>query len=386
VWRRVRAIQAEIASTDDNPQRYLDMGVDVIYGEATVTGPNEVTVDNEQVLTTRFILLCTGSRPTVPDIPGLSQAGFLTSESIFELTEPPASVAFIGGGPVAVEMSQAFARLGIATTLLQRDERILARDEPQLSDMLLNTLRSEGVTVHLRADATAIRVGNGKKTVVTDVDGHVHYVAVDDIVVATGRRPNVEGLGLEALGVEPTEQLVPVDDRGRTAVKSIYAVGDIAGRHLFTHSAGYEGVRAVRDMFFPGKGTIDAQIPWCTFTDPELAHVGMTVMEAEAQFGEETDVWQIGLEHNDRARAESMPDGAIVIVTAKGRVVGAHILAPAAGELIHELALAIRHDMKIDDIAQLVHVYPTLATSVGQLAAGAAFEKAQRLRWLVKRR
>jgi pyruvate/2-oxoglutarate dehydrogenase complex dihydrolipoamide dehydrogenase (E3) component len=386
VWRRIRAIQAEIAATDDNPQRYIDMGLDVIHGEATVTGANEVTVDHDEIITTRFILLCTGSRPVVPPIAGLTNAGFLTSESIFELSEPSASVAIIGGGPIAVEMAQAFARLGITTTVLQRDERLLPRDEPQLSDMLLSILRSEGVTVHLRAEVTAVRVDNGKKTVVSNVDGHVVYVIADDIVVAAGRQPNIESLGLANVGIEATNQPVTVDERGRTSVKSIYAVGDLAGRHLFTHSAGYEGVRAVRDMFFPGKGTIDGLIPWCTFTDPELAHAGLTVLEAEALYGEDTDVWQIGLDHNDRARAESAPEGALMIVTAKGRVVGAHVLAPAAGELIHELALAIRHEMKIDDIAQLVHIYPTLATSVGQLAAGAAFEKAQRFRWLVKRR
>jgi pyruvate/2-oxoglutarate dehydrogenase complex dihydrolipoamide dehydrogenase (E3) component len=386
VWRRIRAIQAEIAATDDNPQRYREMGLDMYHGQAAITGPNEVTIDHDRVLVTRYILLCTGSRPMVPDIPGLVDTGFLTNESVFELTDPPKSVAIIGGGPIGVELAQAFARLGIATTMLQRDDRILLREEPQLAENLQAALRSEGVTLHLRAEVTAVRVGGGHKTVVADIDGHVVYVTVDEILVAAGRQPNVEGLGLHSVGIEPTELAVPVDERGRTVVKSIYAVGDIAGRHRFTHSAGYEGVRAVRDMFFPGKGNVDDFISWCTFTDPELAHAGMTVSEAEAQYGEDTDVWQIGLDHNDRARADSVADGSIIIVTAKGRIVGAHILAPSAGELIHELALAIRHQMKIDDVAQLVHIYPTLASSIGQLAAGAAIEKAQRLRWLVKRR
>lgn len=386
VWRRIRAIQAEIAATDDNPQRYREMGLDMYHGQAAVTGPTEVTIDHDRVLAARYILLCTGSRPIVPDIPGLVDTGFLTSESVFELTDPPKSVAIIGGGPIGVELAQAFSRLGIVTTILQRDDRILLREEPQLAESLQAVLRSEGVTLHLRAEVTAVRVGGGHKTVVADIDGHVVYVTVDEILVAAGRRPNVDGLGLENLGIEATELAVPVDERGRTVVRSIYAVGDIAGRHRFTHSAGYEGIRAVRDMFFPGKGNVDDFIPWCTFTDPELAHAGMTVSEAEAQYGADTDVWQIGLDHNDRARADDATEGAIIIATAKRRIVGAHILAPSAGELIHELALAIRHQMKIDDIAQLVHVYPTLASSIGQLAASAALEKAQRLRWLVRRR
>jgi pyruvate/2-oxoglutarate dehydrogenase complex dihydrolipoamide dehydrogenase (E3) component len=179
---------------------------------------------------------------------------------------------------------------------------------------------------------------------------------------------------------------VTVDSRGRTSVRTIYAVGDIAGRYLFTHSAGYEGVRAVRDMFFPGKGVVDEFIPWCTFTDPELAHAGLTAREAELKFGDDVDVWRIDLAHNDRARADGATDGAIVIVTVRGKLVGAHILSPAAGELIHELALAIRHGMKLSDVASLVHVYPTLASSVGMLATESAYEKAQRYRWLVKRR
>lgn len=386
VWRRIRAIQAEIAATDDNPRRYRDLGLDVIHGQATITGPNEVTVNGERRLDTRFILLCTGSRPIEPDVPGLADAGYLTSENLFELDEPPLSVAIIGGGPIGIEMGQAFTRLGIETTVLQRGDTILPRDEPQLAEMLLARLRAEGVAVHLAATVTAVRVVGGHKVVSVVVGGRAIDITVDNVLVAVGRRPNIEGLGLETVGIEPTPSAVTVDGRGRTTVRSIYAVGDVAGRYLFSHSAGYEGVRAVRDMFFPGKGSVDDFIPWCTFTDPELAHAGLTIAAAEAQFGDDIDVWQIGLEHNDRARADSMTAGTIIVITAKGRIVGAHILAPSAGELIHELALAIRKGMKLDEVAQLVHIYPTLATSIGQLAGESAFERARRLRWLVKRR
>jgi pyruvate/2-oxoglutarate dehydrogenase complex dihydrolipoamide dehydrogenase (E3) component len=171
----------------------------------------------------------------------------------------------------------------------------------------------------------------------------------------------------------------------RTSVPSVYAAGDLAGRYLFTHSAAYEGVRAVRDMFFPGKGTVTDFVPWCTFTDPELAHAGLTVAEATDKWGDDVKVWRMDLAHSDRARADGATDGAILIVTHNKVVVGAHILAPSAGEMIHELALAISRGLSFGDVASLIHVYPTLSTSIGQLAAEAAFEGAKRLRWLVRK-
>jgi pyruvate/2-oxoglutarate dehydrogenase complex dihydrolipoamide dehydrogenase (E3) component len=177
-----------------------------------------------------------------------------------------------------------------------------------------------------------------------------------------------------------------VDERLRTNVKSIYAAGDVAGRYLFTHSAGYEAVRAIRDAFFPGKGKADELVPWCTFTDPELAHAGMTAKQAEEEFGDDAMVWRQDLHHNDRARADGATDGAIVIITGpKRKIVGAHILAPAAGEMIQELSLAIREELKLSQIAGLIHVYPTVSTGIGQLAGEAAFEGAKKYKWLVKR-
>jgi pyruvate/2-oxoglutarate dehydrogenase complex dihydrolipoamide dehydrogenase (E3) component len=203
--------------------------------------------------------------------------------------------------------------------------------------------------------------------------------------VAVGRRPNIEGLGLDELGVKVGKRGIEVDERMRTSIPSIYASGDLAGRYLFTHSAGYEAVRAIRDAFYPGKGKVTDFVPWCTFTDPELAHAGLTVAEAEAKYGEDVEVYRIELRHSDRARADNASEGAIVLVTAKGKLVGAHILAPSAGEMIHELALAINEGMKLSEVAGLIHVYPTLSTSIGQLAAEAAFEGAKRLRWLVRK-
>lgn len=385
VWKHIHAVQHEIASTDDNPQRFVDMGVDIVYGDATLTGKNTVQV-GDRTLDTRYVLLCTGSRPAVPPIDGLEEAGYVTSESLFELDEPPASFVNIGGGPICAEMTQGFTRLGIPVTLLQKGPRILPRDEPALVDKLVDTLRTEGIDLRFNVNTEKVTVENGKKIVHGTENGTPATWAADELLVAVGRVPNKEGLGLEELGIECTPKAIVVDNRGRTSVDTVYACGDVAGRYLFTHSAAYEGVRAVRDMFFPGKGKVVAAVPWCTFTDPELAHTGLTEAEARQKHGDKIQVWQMDLEHNDRARADVATEGHIVIITDKNKIVGAHILAPAAGEMIHELALAIEEGVKLNELSQYMHVYPTIGTSVGQLAGEAAFEKAEKLRWLVKRK
>jgi pyruvate/2-oxoglutarate dehydrogenase complex dihydrolipoamide dehydrogenase (E3) component len=381
VFARIRAVQQELATSDDSAERFEADGVEFRYGPASLTGPNTVAVA-EQEVSGRFILLCTGSRPFVPPIDGLAEASFLTSETIWDLERAPESLTFIGAGPIAVEMAQAFTRLGVRVTALSRDERILVRDEPDLSERLLALLRGEGVDVRLGVEIERVTVEAGEKVV------HLaggERVGAAEIFVGTGRVPNTEGLGLEGLGIEVTGKGVTTDDRMRTAVKSVYAAGDLAGRFLFTHSAGFEAARAVRNMFFPGSSSGAFMVPWATFTDPELAHAGMTEAEAREEHGDDdVQVWRQELTHSDRARAESASEGAIVIVTAKGRVVGAHALAPAAGELIHELALAIKQRLKLTEIADLVHVYPTLSIGIQQLAGEASFEGAQKLKWLVR--
>jgi pyruvate/2-oxoglutarate dehydrogenase complex dihydrolipoamide dehydrogenase (E3) component len=385
VWKHIRSVQQEIASTDDNPQRFVDMGIDIVYGSAKLTRKNTVQV-GDRTLETRYVLLCTGSRPAVPPIEGLQDAGFVTSENLFELEEPPASFVNIGGGPICVEMTQGFTRLGIPVTLLQKGPRILPRDEPALVDKLVDTLRTEGIDLRFNVNTEKVTVENGKKIVHGTEDGKPATWSADEVLVGVGRVPNKEGLGLEELGIECTPKAIVVDNRGRTSVDTVYACGDVAGRFLFTHSAAYEGVRAVRDMFFPGKGKVVAAVPWCTFTDPELAHTGLTEAEARDRHGDNIQVWQMDLEHNDRARADGASEGRIMIITDKNKIVGAHILAPAAGEMIHEFALAIEEGVKLNELSQFMHVYPTLGTSVGQLAGEAAFEKAEKLRWLVKRK
>lgn len=383
VWKRVRAVQEEIASTDDDPLRYERMGLELIRGEARVIDPHTVGVGARQ-LQTRFILVCTGSRPTEPSLPGLRDAGYLTSETVWDLDRAPGSMVMIGGGPIAVELAQAFTRLGIRTTVLQKGPGILPRDEPSLVATLTGMLRDEGVDIHFHVETERVETTSDAKTVVGRAAGRAASWTADELFVAVGRSPNVEGLGLTDVGVELTGRGISVDERMRTTVPSIYAAGDVAGRFLFTHSSAHEGVRAVRDMFFPGKGTVSQLVPWCTFTDPELAHVGLTAAEAREQHGRAARVHRIDLTHSDRARADGHAEGAIIAVTVKGTLVGAHVLAPSAGELIHELALAVHKKMKLTELASLIHVYPTLSVSTQQLAGEAAFEGAAKYAWAVR--
>src|SRR4051794_7794413 len=380
VWRRIHAVQQRIAATDDSPERYQAMGVEIVRGDARVTGPNTVAV-GDRTLESGHILICTGSRPAIPPIDGLAEAGFLTSETVWDVEDPPRSVAIIGGGPVAMEMAQGLNRLGVRVTLLERENRLLGRDEPELVDLVANRLAREGVEIRTGVDIDRVTSADGSKTLHA---GDETWQA-EEIFVCAGRTPNVDGLGLESAGIEVTATGIRTDDRLRTSAPSVSAAGDVPGRPLFTHSAGYEAAMAVRDMFFPGKGKADELVPWCTFTDPELAHAGLTSAQAVDQHGaDDVETYRMTLDHSDRARADGSEDGAIVLVTAKDKLVGAHIAAASAGEMIHECVLAIRQGMKLRDLAAMVHVYPTLSTSVGMLAAEAQYDRAQRLKWRLR--
>jgi pyruvate/2-oxoglutarate dehydrogenase complex dihydrolipoamide dehydrogenase (E3) component len=392
VWRRVRAVQAEIATADRSLQRLRELGAEVVVGDARLTAADEVTVQcddgTERVLTTRFVLLCTGSRPVLPDIAGLPADATWTNESIFHIDAPPERLAVIGGGPMGTEMAQALQRLGVQVTVFQRAHTLLPREDEGLAARLTDILRREGVVVHCSADVRRVD-STGTEHVVHAVvghDGREVAVPVGGVLLATGRVPNTDDLGLDQLGITVGPDGIEVDDAGRTNVRTVYAVGDVTRGHDLANAAAYEAVVAVRDMFFPGRGAADGTVPRCVFTDPEFARVGLTVEEAEARHGADVDAWRLELAHNDRARTDAATDGCLVVVTAKGRVVGAHLLAPHAGEMVHELAVAVQQQLRLDDLADVVHAHPTIAGGIGQLAAEAAYEKAHRLRWLMKKR
>jgi pyruvate/2-oxoglutarate dehydrogenase complex dihydrolipoamide dehydrogenase (E3) component len=403
VWQRIRDVRADIAGAADDEARAAELGIEIRRGEVQLTGPHEVTVhdaDGEHVLPTRFVLLCTGSTPAIPDLPGLATAAdahphlVLTDETLFELGEPPRSVVVLGGGQTGVETAQALARLGVTTTLVEQSAGLLQGEEPSLAARLGEILVDDGVRVltgtrAVEAWPTGGATPDGIAVRVIGRDGtadHEQVLDAEAVFLATGRRPVIDGLGLDAVGLEVTVDGVVVDERSRTVYRSVYAVGDVTATERVAHSGEHAALRAVRDMFFPGRAAPVDVVPWCTFTDPELAHAGLTSGEAEALLGDEVDVWRIELADNDRTRIEGAAPGAIVVVTARDRIVGAHVLGLGAGELVHELALAIDRRLGLADLAALAHVHPTTATSVGMLAAESLSEKAQRYRWLVRRR
>ncbi len=382
VWSRIKAIQDRLAHSDDDPERFRREGVDVLEGDARLTSPTTVRVGDDEH-ETRYVLLATGSRPAAPPIDGLEEAGYLTSERIFELDRAPASLVMIGAGPISMELAQGLTRLGVRVTVLEAAERVLAREEPALADRLVAALRAEGVELHTGVRIDRVSVRDNEKV----VHAGERSWAAQELFVGAGRAPNVEGLGLEEAGVDVGPKGVVVDDRLRSSVTSVYAAGDVAGRWLFTHSAGYEAARAVRNMFLPGSSGGEYLVPWVTFTDPELAHAGLTEAQAREQHGDgDVELWRQDLAHSDRARADSADDGEIRIVTVKGRVVGAHALAPNAGELIGELVLAIDQKLKLRELAGVVHAYPTIALAIQQVAAEASYATAEKYSWLVRSR
>jgi pyruvate/2-oxoglutarate dehydrogenase complex dihydrolipoamide dehydrogenase (E3) component len=385
IWARIDEVRNGIAASDDSPDRLRASGIDLLEGEATLVGPQQVRV-GDRIIDTRYVLICTGSRPLTPPIEGLADIGadvrVTSSESFFD--EPPSGgpLAIIGGGPVGCEVGQAVRRLGLSVTIIQRAPRLLPADDPQHAARLLRILRDEGVVVHLSRQARQVRRSGAGVGIELD-DGEV--VEAGQVMVAAGRTPNVEGLDLDAAGVARTPRGITVDARSRTTVSTIYAAGDVTGGTQFTHSAANAAVLAVRDMFLPGRGRRPSLVPWCTFTDPEVAHVGLTEAEAVARHGRRrVAAIRHDLAHSDRARADGTTDGEILIVTFGTRIVGGHAICPGAGELIHELALAIHTRTSITELAQVVHVYPTIATTINEIAAGVAYTTANRLRWLAK--
>lgn len=365
VMDRVRAVIARI-EPHDSPERFRGLGVDVVHGTARFVTPDTVEADGRRVTAKRWII-ATGSRTALPPIPGLEEAGYLTHETVWDVRAQPLSLLVLGGGPIGAELAQTFARLGSHVTLVNSAERVLGREEPELSAILEAALRRDGVVLHCASTVRRVSVEGGSKVAeVERPDGTTVDVRADAILVATGRRPNVEGLGLNTAGVETGPDGIRVDDTLRTSATHIYAVGDVVGPYRFTHVADYQARLAVPNALFPVRRSVDYRVvPWCTYTDPEVARVGITEAEARDRWGDKAGVFRYAHASLDRALCDGESEGLTkLIADPKGRLVGAHIAGPRAGESIHEAVLAVKHRLKLSDLSSTIHVYPTYPESI----------------------
>ncbi len=382
VMERMRRLRATLSNVD-SAHRYTKMGVDVFIGEGRLMGPDAIEVGGERL---RFVraAICTGARAMAPPIPGLSEAGYFTNETLFSLTQLPQRLCVIGAGPIGCEMAQAFARFGSRVTLIEKMTRILSREDADAARIVQDALRRDGVEMIFEGDITQIKASGGEKQIDYQVGGRGERggrggsLTVDAILVGIGRVPNMKGLGLEAAGVDfDVQRGIVVDAQLRTTCPKIYAAGDVCSSFQFTHVADAMAQIVIQNSLFPhpfglGYATTDAlmtSIPWCTYTDPEIAHVGLSESAARTQ-GMEIDTHTVGLHEVDRAVLDSEEAGFARLHLQRGtdRMVGATIVAAHAGELIGQFALALRAGIGVGTICRTIYPYPTQAEVIKKVA------------------
>ena len=370
VHDHVKGVIAAIAP-HDSEERFAGLGVKVLRAQARFTGPREIDVEGQRVRARRFVV-ATGSSPAVPPVPGLAEAPFLTNETVFDLTERPEHLIVLGGGPIGCELAQAQRRLGAKVTVLELFA-ILPKDDPAAVEVVRRRLLSEGIDLHEHVEVTRVeRDGNGVAVTIRGPAGEQHVVG-SHLLVAAGRRANVEGLGLEAAGVAYSAKGITVDARLRTSNKRIYAIGDVAGGPQFTHMAAHHAGIVIRNALLKLPAKVDTRaVPWVTYTEPELAQVGLTEALAKEK-GVAVEVLTWPFSDNDRAQAERATDGFVkVLLDRRGRIQGATIVGERAGELIHPWVLAIAEGLGVGSMAQFIAPYPTLGEA-SKRAAGSHY-------------
>jgi pyruvate/2-oxoglutarate dehydrogenase complex dihydrolipoamide dehydrogenase (E3) component/uncharacterized membrane protein YdjX (TVP38/TMEM64 family) len=389
VMARIQQVITEIAP-HDSVERYQALGVDTIEGEARITSPYTVEVDGRE-LTTRSIVVASGARPRVPTIPGLDDTGYLTSDTVWNLRELPERLLVLGGGNIGCELSQAFARFGSQVTQVDMASRLLAREDPDVSAQLAQRFAAEGIDVRTGHKAKAVEINHGEKTLVCEHDGEDVTLAFDRILVAVGRTPNTQGFGLEELGIEiASDRTLEVNAFLQTRYPNIFACGDVAGPFQFTHTAAHQAWYASVNALFLGLHRFKADysvIPWVTFTDPEIARVGLNEIQA-GENGVECKVTRYDLGELDRAITEGEARGFVKVLTVPGKdkVLGATIVGENAGELIGEYVTAMRHGLGLNKILGTIHAYPT-RIEANKYAAGEwkrAHAPARVLAWLAR--
>jgi pyruvate/2-oxoglutarate dehydrogenase complex dihydrolipoamide dehydrogenase (E3) component len=369
VMERMRRLRAGI-SRHDSARRFRDeLGVDVFLGEGRFTGEDSVEVAGRKLLFAKAAI-CTGARAQAPPIPGLAEAGYLTNESVFSLTSLPRRLAIIGGGPIGCELGQTFARLGSRVTILQHAGQLLEREDRDAAALLQQVFEHEGISMKFGIEIKGVERRGAEKILLLNSAGAEAELAVDEILVAVGRAPNLEGLGLEAAGVEFDKNCVKVSDTLRSSNRRIYAAGDICSRFKFTHMSDAQARLVIANALFGGRRRNSAlTVPWCTYTDPEIAHVGMYEADAAAR-GIEVSTLTVPLADVDRAilDGETCGFGRVHLKKGTDRILGATVVARHAGDLISELSLAIGAGTGLGAIANTIHPYPTQGEVIKKLA------------------
>ena len=361
VMDRMERVIAQ-AGEHDSPERFRGLGVEVFTDEARFEAPDLVAVDGRR-LKTRAAIIATGSHPTAPPVEGLEEVGYLTNVEALQLRRLPRSMVIVGSGPIGCEFAQIFARFGSDVTLVSTSPLPLPKEDPEVGEILRGVLLADGVGFHGGYRAESARVEGGEKVLVARNErGEKIEARGEEILVAAGRAPTAGSLGLESAGVELREKGLTVDEHLQTTAPGIYAAGDITGKYLFTHVAEYQARAALRNALFPLKTKVDHRVvPWTTFTDPEVARVGLTEEQARREH-EGVKVFRQPFGGVDRAMADGETTGLVKIVTGKrGRILGGHIIGPDAGNLIHEIVLAMQKNIPVGTLSTTIHVYPTLA-------------------------
>lgn len=368
VMQRMRRLRASI-SPHDSAKRFSELGIDVFFGQGTFTSSNTVVV-GDQTLHFKKAVIATGARAAELPIPGLKDTGYLTNETLFSLTELPKRLIVIGGGPIGCEMAQSFARFGSHVTLIEQASHIMSREEDDAALIVQNAMQKDGVEFVLEAKVIRVETDGSDRVVVVSRAGQEERISGDQILVGIGRTPNLDGLGLEAVGVASHPQHgVEVDDRLRTTNSNIYAAGDVCSKYKFTHSADFLARIVIQNTLFMGRAKASKLIiPWCTYTSPEVAHVGIYPHEA-ADKGIELNTFTQPLSGVDRAILDGETDGFVRVYCKKGsdQILGATIVAAHAGDMIGEIVMAMKHRIGLGKIASVIHPYPTQAEAVRKL-------------------
>jgi len=351
----------------ERPEVLRDKGIDFFTGGARFVD-SEALAAGEQMLRGRHFLVCTGAQPISPNLPGLQQVPFLTYEEVFHLDALPKHLIVLGTGPVGLELAQAFARLGSHVTVIGRSGRVLGRSDPAVQVAIAAVLRDDGIDLRLQGPAQEVAPRATGGLQVTTPQG---VVVGDALLVALGRRPNVDGLDLDRARVAYSDRGIVVNAALRTTNPRVFACGDVVGGPQFSHYAAWQGYIAVRNALLPGTSRgIRAHVPWAVFTDPEVAAVGLTEPAARERYGNDLVVRQLPLDHVDRAQTDGETRGLVKVVARRnGEILGAHVVASRAGEMIQEYVLAMNHGIRLDQLASAIHVYPTYATANQQVAA-----------------